>query len=283
MRPVILLISIGMLALHACSSSEDKVVARVYDAKLTLSDLKWMQADFSSDSENLRIDPVMVEAWVRKQAMVHAAENALKADEKRFERELRDYYETLLVDAYENKAVEARINRKVSEEEIQAYYQTHKADFEMHKTIVRINYAKFPADFSELETAGKLLQKGRARTAAEQAKLEKLCFEHAENMYLDFNWVVFDDILKEIPLDNHRPDALAEKNEVVMLNDSASVYLVRFLEAKVNETYSPLDIERERIRELLLDKRRVEARERLRRETVEKARKEHEINYEINF
>ncbi len=283
MRSVVLLLSIGMLALQACSTSEEKVVARAYDAKLTLSDLEWMQADFRSDSGNMLINPAIVEAWVRKQAMVHAAEKALKANEKDFDRELRDYYETLLVDAYENKAVEARIQREVTDEEIQAYYQAHKADFEMHKTIVRINYAKFPLGFSELETASKLLDKGRTRSTAEQTRLEKLCYEQAENMYLDFNWVVFEDILKEIPLDNFRPETLAAKKEVVSLQDSASVYLVRFLEVKVNETYSPIDIEREHIRELLLDRRRVEARKQLRKEIVEKALKEHEITYEINF
>jgi hypothetical protein len=276
-----LLAAIGLAGMTACSHPEDKTVVRVYDAVLNVSDIEQMQADFSKDSETMEIRPETVSAWVEKQVMVHAAKAALTKAERNFDRELKEYYETLLVDAYENKEVEKRLDRNVSEKEIRDYYAAHKADFEMHKTIVRINYVKFPLGFPDIGTVRTLLLKGSERTKAEQEKLERICYGQAENMYLENNWVVFDDILKEIPLEADNQQQYLQKNRSAEVTDSTSVYLVFFADYKINETYSPLEIERERIRNRLLDMRRVELLKKIRENALEKARKEHEIHYDI--
>ncbi|MCR5190372.1 MAG: hypothetical protein K6C07_03070 [Bacteroidales bacterium] len=277
------LLTVWLAILTACSHPEDKPVVRVYDATLSMADIQWMQADFAKDSEKVEIHPETVSAWVEKQVMVHAAKNALSQREKDFDREIKDYYETLLVDAYETKEVEKRLDRNVTEEEIQEYYQAHKEDFEMHKTIVRINYAKFPLGFPQTETVRALLFKGSGRTNAEQEKLERICYGQAENMYLESNWVVFDDILKEIPLAATNQQQYLQKNKSAEITDSNYIYLVYFADYKINETYSPLENERENIRNRLLEMRRVELLRAIRKNAIEKARKEHEIHYEIKL
>ena len=282
-RASFLFTAAALALLASCSHPEDRPVARVYDANLSIADIQWMQADFAKDSEKVEIRPETVSAWVEKQVMVHAAKAALHKSERNFDRELKEYYETLLVDAYETKEVEKRLDRNVTEEEILQYYQEHKADFEIHKTIVRINYAKFPIGFPQTETVRSLLAKGPGRTRAEQEKLERICYEQAENMYLESNWVVFDDILKEIPINAASQEQFLQRNKSVEVTDSSSVYLVCFSDYKINETYSPLENERETIRNRLLDMRRMELLREIRQKALEKARKEHEIHYEIKL
>lgn len=269
--------------LLCCSQPEGKTVARVYDATLSDADIRWMQADFSGGSEPMEIQPGTVSDWVQKQVMVHAAKKALGKHERNFDRELKDYYETLLVDAYETKEVEKRLDRNVPEEDIRKYYQEHKEDFEIHKTIVRINYVKLPIGFSQTETVRALLAKGTGRSKAEQEKLERICYSVAENMYLESNWVVFDDILKEIPLETTNQEQYLQQHKSAEITDSASIYLVCFSDYKINETYSPIENERERIRNILLDRRRVELLKQIRKNALEKAQKEHEIQYEIKL
>lgn len=283
MRHTLPILCAILIILAACSRPEDRIVARAYNATLNMADIQWMQADFNKDSEEVEIRPECVTEWVEKQVMVHAAKAALNRQERNFDRELKDYYETLLVDAYENKEVEKLLDRNVTEEEILQYYQEHKDDFEIHKTIVRMNYAKFPIGFSQTETVRALLDKGLSRTKAEQERLEKICYESAENMYLESNWVVFDDILKEIPISTNNQEQFLQRNKSAEITDSNSVYLVYFSDYKINETYSPIENERETIRNRLLDVRRVELRKEIRRKNIEKARKEHEIQYEIKL
>ena len=267
----------------ACSSPEEKlVVARAYDARLTMADVQWMQADFVRDADTVEVNPDLVDAWLERQALLHEAETRLSSREKNFDRELKEYYETLLIDAYENREVERRLDRNVPEKDIRAYYDAHREDFEIHKTIVRMNYAKFPKASAQLENVRSLIMKGKERSRAEQEKLEKLCYEQAENMYLESNWIVFDDILKEIPIRTGSQEQFLQQHRTVEIEDSTSVYLVCFLEYKINEAYSPLETEKENIRQLLLDERRLSLLRQLRREVVDKAYKEHEITYETS-
>ncbi|MBO7465986.1 MAG: hypothetical protein J6T56_09105, partial [Bacteroidales bacterium] len=68
-----------LIALCAsCSRPEGKVVARVYDTPLRVEDIQWMQADYDKDPERMEIRPEVVEAWIEKQVLVHAARTTLK-------------------------------------------------------------------------------------------------------------------------------------------------------------------------------------------------------------
>ena len=269
-----------LLLISACSSNDKQIIAEVYDARLSVEDLQRMQPHYETE-DSFVVNPAIVQAWIEKQAMLHVAQSALHGREKNFDKELQQYYETLLVNAYENKEVERRLDKQVDEKEIKAYYNTHKTDFEMHKNIVKINYAKFPLSYPQIETVRDLLQKGRSRSEAEQEKLGKICYDEAENMYLDFNWVVFDDILKEIPLETYNQVQFLQNNKYVELKDSSYIYLVQFIEYKINETYSPLEIEKDNIKEIILRERRLAILQQLRKEILEKAYKEHEITSEF--
>ncbi len=267
---------VACLMLCACSRSDEGTVARVYDVRLSTEDIQRMQPDYG-EGDSITVHQAIVDAWVEKQAMVHLAEQQLTSREKNFDRELREYYESLLADAYEEKEVEKRLDRNIPESELKSYYDQHKSDFEMHKNIIQINYAKFPIGHPDIETARRLLDKGKSRNRAEQEKLEKICYNGAENTYLESNWIVFDDILKEIPLNPYNQELFLKQNESLELKDSVSVYLVRFLDYKINETYSPFENEKEHIKKILWDRQRVSLRQQIRREAVEKAKKEHEI------
>lgn len=270
------------LLFTACSSPEERqVVAHAYDAELTMADVQWMQADFVRDADTVEVNPELVEAWIERQVLLHEAESSLRASEKNFDRELKEYRETLLIDAYETKEVERRLDKNVPDREIQAYYNAHREDFEIHKTIVRMNYAKFPRGFAQTEEARRLIMKGKNRSRGEQEKLEKLCYAQAENMYLESNWIVFDDILKEIPIHTDHQEQYLQQHQNVEIEDSTSVYLVCFLEYKINEAFSPMEAEKENIRQILLRDRRATLLQQLRREVMEKAAKEHEITHEI--
>ena len=264
----------------ACSRTDKNVIAEVYDAKLDIGELQRLQPGYETQDSFL-VNPASVQAWIQKQVMLHAARTHLSSKEKNFERELQDYYNSLLINAYENKVVEQRLDKNVGEEEIKAYYNGHKSDFEMNKNIVQINYAKFPLDYPNLETVRSLLKKGKTRTPAEQEKLSKICYEEAENMYLDFNWIVFDDILIEIPIEPHNQVQFLKNNKELELKDSQSVYMVYFIDYKINETYSPIEIERENIRNIILRERRLALLQQLRKETLDKAYQEHEITSEF--
>ena len=264
----------------SCSRTNDVVVASVYDENLTLSDLQEMIPDFDASADSVTIQSYYIEQWTQKQALAHEAERSLTHQEKNFDKQLKDYYQTLLIFAYENKKVEELLDKEVPENEIETYYQAHKSDFEMRKNIVKVNYVKLPLTLNQNQTIRKFLLKEN-RSSQEQKKMEDLCIKYAENMYLEYDWLLFDDILKEIPINTYNQEQFLQNNRYIELSDTNSVYLVNILDFKINETYSPLSMEKERIKKGILDQRRRTLREQIREEALNKAKQNHEIHIKL--
>lgn len=261
----------------ACNhSKKDILVASVYDEKLMLSDLQAMLPNFNAEGDSITIHSYLIDMWVQKQVLVHEAERYLSHQEQNFEKELKDYHQSLLVFAYENKKVEELLDKDVSEAEIRKYYEGHKSEFEMKKNIVKVNYIKFPLDFSQLDEAKRLLCSDN-RSVQEQKKLDNFCIKHAENMYMENDWLLFDDILKEIPINTYNQEQYLQKNRNIELRDTTNVYLVKINDFKINEAYSPLSIEKENIKEMILNQRRQELVKKIRMDALQKAKKEHVV------
>lgn len=264
----------------ACSHKNDVIVASVYDETLALSDLQEMIPDFDPSSDSLSIQSYFIDKWIQKQALVHEAERTLSNEEKDFDKQLKEYYQSLLVFAYENKKVEELLNNEVSDKEMESYYETHKFEFEMKKNIVKVNYVKFPLDFNQTENVKKILFKDN-RSTQEQKRLEDICMKFAENMYLENDWLLFDDILKEIPINTYNQEQFLQNNRFIELSDTNNVYLVNIIDFKINEAYSPLSLEKERIKKIILDQRRQALRKQIRSDALNKAKQEHEININL--
>jgi hypothetical protein len=57
------------------------------------------------------------------------------------------------------------------------------------------------------------------------------------------------------------------------MEDSASLYLARFVDFKIKESVSPLQFERDRIRSIVLNKRKIDLLNRMHRDVFEEAMK----------
>ncbi|MDD3281106.1 MAG: hypothetical protein PHC83_06000 [Bacteroidales bacterium] len=265
----------------SCKHAKDTVVASVYNEKLLLTDLQHMLPDFNENTDSIAIQTYLIDKWIQKQAMLYEAEQFLSHDEKDFDKQLKDYYESLLIFTYENKKVEALLDKEVSENEIRNYYEAHKSEFEMKKNIVKVNYIKFPLDFNQLEVVKRLLFNDNP-SLQDQKRLENICIKHAENMYMENDWLLFDDILKEIPINTYNQEQYLQKNRNIELSDSNNVYLVKINDFKINEAYSPLSIEKENIKEILLNQRRQKLVKQIRNNALQKAKKEHAVGINYN-
>jgi len=251
-------------------------VASVYDQTLTVSDLQSMMPDYDSNTDSMTIQSYFIDRWIQKQVLLHEAKDFLTHKEQNFDQQVNDYYHSLLIFAYENKKVESLLEKEVSEIELRRYYENHKAEFEMKKNIVKVNYIKFPVGFAQLETAKKLLF-AENQSVKDQKKLEGICINYAQNMYMENTWLLFDDILKEIPINTYNQEQYLQRNRNIELSDSNSVYLVKIIDFKINEAYSPFEIEKETIKEIILNQRRQVLVKQIREEAIEKAKKNHAI------
>ena len=262
------------LFLFGCNRQEDNVVARVYDKTLTVEDLQKMIPVFNENSDSVVVRQQYIDSWIARQALLHEAENYLSRKDKQFDKEVENYRQSLIIYAYENKKVEQLLDSKVTDEQVAQYYEENKANFKLRQPIIKINYLKFPIGAQQISGAKALLFKPD-RTEQDLEKMKKLTLGSATNIYLSDDWLLYDDILKEVPLkkEKHFP----EKNQTFELSDSTFVYLVKILDFQINEGYSPVNIERDYIIKSILQQRRIDILMSLRQSVINKAQESGEL------
>ena len=106
--------------------------------------------------------------------------------------------------------------------------------------------------------------------------LDVLSTYHAEKSHLDVDmWLRLDDLTKIVPIEILNPEGFLKRNRFVSLDSDDYTYMVRFEEYLLEESISPLALERDNIRSVILTQRKQRFIERMKTSTYEKAKREH--------
>ena len=98
-----------VLALFSCQNSkngkDDKPVAAIYDKVLYQSDLQGIMYDGISTNDSLVRTKVFIDNWIRRQLLIHQAENNLDKSELDCVKEIEDYRNSLIIYKYESMLI----------------------------------------------------------------------------------------------------------------------------------------------------------------------------------
>lgn len=233
-----------------------KIVARVFEYKLYTSDLKSViPAGISADDSMRRADN-FINSWVKEKLLVHKAENNLGNEQKNVEKQLQDYRNSLIIYAYEKELVRQKLDTVVTDEMIKKYYDGHPNDFELKDNILKVVYVRVDKKAPNIAKLKNLIQSDRPQ---DRIELESYCKQFGQNYFLDDNvWLLFDDLLKEVPIETYNKELFIQNNKFVELADSASFYFVSIKGVMTRNSHSPLAFEKENIRNIILNQRKRE-------------------------
>jgi hypothetical protein len=246
--------------LASCSTfyrkNTEQVLARVHDDYLYESDLKGIIPPGTPAGDSLVLIRSFVDNWVRQRLILHQAENNLTDEQMDFTRQMENYRNSLVIYQYENALVSQKLDTLVTDEEILSYYEANQQSFLLKDNIVQIQYVKLPLKSANVRQVKKLLN---SDDLADKSRLATLCEREAADYFLDDqNWLIFNDLLKELPIRTYNQEDFLKNHRELEYQDSAYHYLVRFKDFKIKETVSPLSFEKRKIREIILNKRKIE-------------------------
>lgn len=129
-----------VLTLASCQNSgngnDDKIVATVYDKVLYQSDLQDVLYEGISFNDSLVRTKAFIDKWIRRQLLIHQAENNIDKSELDFSRQIEDYRNSLIIYKYESMLIEQNLDTIISEEEIEKYINDN-SPIEMDRESVR--------------------------------------------------------------------------------------------------------------------------------------------------
>ena len=274
-----------LVMLAACSSPETSAeekgsLARVYDRVLLIDDLPSDLRSKAKGNDSLSLLKVYVNNWIRQQVSLHKAKENLTEEIPDIESKVRDYRNSLVIYEYQRALFEQLLDTTVEMKEISAYYEKNQRNFELKRNIVRLRYVKLPLEAENMSKAKKWFL---SDDASDQFKLLDYCNQFAVNTYLDQDsWLSFEDLLKEIPLSQYDQERFLRTNKFVELKDNDFVYWLDIHAFRIKNSISPLEMESERIRSIIINKRKLKLLEEVEGSLFKEAESKNEIQWFID-
>ena len=257
------------------SQTDEPVVARVYDSYLYLSEIREMIPPGTDSKDSVLMVRNFIDNWIKRQTILHKAESNLDDEKKDVEQRLEEYRNSLITYIYESELVEQKLDTTVSDEEIEQYYQENQRNFELKDNIVKVVYLKVKKNAPKLQ---KVRGWYRSSNAKDREQLEDYCFQFGSDFHLDDQtWLPFDEVLKKVPITTYDKESYLRNNRFVETEDSSFYYFVRFSDMQIRESISPLSFVRDDIRNLILNKRKLELIREMEKSVYNEALKKNEI------
>jgi hypothetical protein len=256
----LILASILIFGLSSCEllrkEQADEEVARAFDKHLHRSDLINAIPEGSSKEDSIVIARRYIGTWVRKQLMLDRAELALSDEQKDFDKKIEEYRSSLLIYSYRQKLLVQKMDTVITDDEIVEYYDNNISNFILSQDIVKSIFVKVPLTAPNI---GSVRNWSRSGTMDAMDQLEKYCINYADK-FDTFNdtWIYFSTIQEKIPLAITQPSRFLRYNKNIETSDSLFHYFVHVREHLTVGEITPMELIREDIKNILLNKRKIE-------------------------
>ena len=257
------------------NSDRKDVVAKAFEYYLSEEDLSGIVPSGASKDDSVAIVKNYIDNWIRHKAVLHKAEKNLDDDKKNVTKQLDEYRNSLITYAYETELVRQKLDTSIDEKEILAFYKNHPQNFELKDNIIKVIYLKLNKKSPKLD---KVKQWYKSHEKKDRELLEEYCHQYALNYYLDDNtWLLFDDLLKEIPIKTYDKEQFLENNRNIEIEDSSQIYLVNIQGFMIKNSISPLSFERKNIITMIMNERKLKLIDEMEHQAYQDAKKNGDV------
>jgi hypothetical protein len=259
------------------TKNDEKIIATAFDYSLYQSDIIGIVPKGSTKMDSTTIIKNYINNWIRQKIVLHKAEKNLNSEQKDFAQQIEDYQNSLIIYTYESKLINQLLDTNVSNQDIQNYYNANSDNFQLKDNIIKVNYVKLELK-SPLKAKIKNMLFSKKEDVNTKNQLIDICTENAVNFYLDDDaWLLFDDLLKEIPIETYNQEAYLKSNRTIETKDDNFYYLINIKDFKTRESVSPLSFERDNIRNIIINKRKLELIQKMHKEVFDEATKNNDF------
>jgi len=253
----VLLIILSLVACNAkLDNTKDAPLAKVYDNHLYYEDIAYLFGAEISAQDSLIIIKNYIEKWVKKQLILQKAEFNLTPQQKDVTKQLEEYRSSLIIYKYEEEYIKQKLDTNVTQQEVDKYYTDYLSNFKLTTNIVKASFIKMPNASPYVDDVKRLY---RSTEEEDLKQLDSYCFQTATKYdFFDDNWINFNEIMKNVPYEVKNPERFLRSRKYIEVQDSLFSYFVNFREFENKGSDSPIDYVSGRIRNIIINKRKIE-------------------------
>ncbi|WP_295962043.1 hypothetical protein [uncultured Alistipes sp.] len=237
--------------------ASDTTLARAGGNELRMRDVESVVPKGVTGEDSAAFMKVYVGRWVRKQLKLQEAEILFSSSADDIDKMVEEYRQALLIRKLDQHYVDRSIDTTFTDSEITAYYNAHKADFRLDRTLVKGRIVQFGEGYRQ---ARKLRELMGAKSEAQQQDFRDICAKN-DFTVTDFRdqWVDFPEFLSYLPtLRSQSYDSVLSSTAVQEMRDIRSHYYFQIDAVRREGEPIPLERLRGTIRRILFNQRQSE-------------------------
>lgn len=253
-------------------------VARVSNTYLFKDELVGIVPPGATPEDSASRVQSYINSWVRKQLLIREATKKIDINEAEVERKILDYRYSIIAYEYQTSLIKQKLDTAVSKADIDGYYNNNLDNFILKQNIVQATFIKVPKNAPRTAKIKELIFSSKEQDANE---LKSYCLSFSTAYHLsDGNWMAFDELVRNSPLvEIPNKIQFLKANPYYETSDDNYLYFLKVDQYRIIDNVSPLAFVKNEIRNIILNKRKVEMLRQLEDEVYNEAvrRSEFEI------
>ena len=251
-------------------AEQRQAAARANNSYLYKDELIGIVAPGTPPEDSAKLVEAYITSWIRKQLLIQEASRKIDINEAEVERKVLDYRFSIIAYEYQNFYVNKNLDAVVSNAEIEKYYKDNVDNFILKQNIVQATFVKVPQNAPRTNKIKELIYSSREK---EENELKSYCLSFSAAYHIsDSTWMVFDELVKNSPL-AEIPNKIQflKTNPYYETSDNNFLYFLKVDNYRISDNVSPLEFVRDDIRNIILNKRKVDLAKKLEDEVYKEA------------
>lgn len=239
-------------------SKDDRVpIARVNESYLYKEDIKDVVPAGASKEDSTLMVNAYINRWARQLLLMEGALlNLSEAKQKEFSKLVEQYKNDLYTKVYLDALVKKNIDTVVHLNEAKVFYEANKESFKLNDDLLQFRYVSLPLNPIDLDTIKNRFKRFEPK---DKRYLDSISVQFKSYSLNDSLWVKFSQVANKIPVVNlENKKQLLKKTNFLQLKDSLNLYLMQVNDVRSQNDYAPLEYVMPSIRQIVINKRKLE-------------------------
>lgn len=259
------------------NKSSQEPLARVGDNYLYPDDLTNLGLVNVTPEDSAQIVKAYIDSWIRNETFVqYASKNLDPIQIQDIDQKVANYRQSLLSYNYETQIIQSEVDTIVTNDEINAYYQSHQKDFVVNEPIYR--FIGFKRDQSVANTfhIKKLITDFLSDN--NDAQLREYCTYNTIYCHLNIDqWVTEKQFLEDFQVSQDENFTFYSSTGSLNTVETGKYYYIYQIIEKIDSGFYPIDFVRNDIIQIIIREREKVLVDQIHQEIFSKAMKKNEI------
>ena len=252
--------TILLLFIISCNynlKNNDGYVARVGDEFLSVEEIQELIPKNLNKQDSIRIVNNVIEEWATSKLLIqNAIINLTEVEKSQIDNKSEKYRENLIISEYRNKISNNNPDTSASKDEIELFFSENSKNFKLFEEIIKGRYVKLNKNTFNIN---EIKRRFRRFDQSDKSFFDSISIQLLNYYLNDSIWINKKLFFNKIPsLEYDQSLRISKNNLFYVQEDSLALYLIKINNYKKADDYAPLEYIYNRIKEVIVSKKRID-------------------------